>query len=142
METDDPVVLDTHIWVWLMEGDPRLPDSVVGMLEEASGDNRVLVSSVSIWEIVALESAGRVVFSMPVLEWLTEATYTPGLSVIPLDASIAVEAAHLPGSFSGDSPDRVIAASARVRSGVLVTADPRMIQYGDAGHVRVAPVGA
>ena len=140
MGTDDPVILDTHIWVWLMDGDPRLPDEVVPLLESASGENRMLVSSVSIWEVVALESAGRVAFSVPVLDWLTDATETPGLNVIPLDAIIAVEAAHLPGAFRGDSPDRVIAASTRIMSGTLISADPRMIEYGEAGHLRVAAV--
>ena len=137
MEHTDQLILDTHVWLWLMDGDPRLGDSLIGITETASVESRLAVCDVSIWEVVALEAAGRVAFTMPVEMWLDDALATPGLRVIPIERALAVESARLPGSFDGDVPDRFIVAAARITGGAIVTADPRIIAYGNQGYVRV-----
>jgi PIN domain nuclease of toxin-antitoxin system len=142
METPEQLILDTHAWLWLMEGDPRLAPGMVTLAEEASVQSRLSVCAVSIWEVVALEAAGRVAFTIPVEAWLDEALATPGLTVLPIDRAVAVESGRLPGAFAGDVPDRVIVATARVTGGVLATADPRIIQYASQGYVVIAEPNA
>jgi len=138
MEITEQLVLDTHIWLWLMDGDARLSDDLIGLVEAASAESRLAVCAVSIWEVVALEAAGRVSFTMPVEMWLDDALATPGLQVIPIDRAVAVESARLPGAFTGDIPDRVIVAATRISGGSLATADPAILSYGSEGYVRLA----
>ena len=133
----DNTILDTHVWLWLMEGDSRLSGALVDELEELATIGRLYVSSVSLWEVAHLERNGRIHFTVPVDALLEEALSTPGLNVYAIDGSVAAESARLPGEFAGDPVDRIIVASARVLSGALVTADPAMHAYGRAGHVRI-----
>jgi PIN domain nuclease of toxin-antitoxin system len=140
VENPDSLVLDTHVWLWLMEGATSLRGSLVDAIEKAASSAGLFLSAISVWEIAVLQAVGRVTFSVPASDWLGEALCTPGLQVVGIDETIALEGVGLPGEFPGDQPDRIITATARVRQAGLVTADTRLIRYGEAGHVRVVPV--
>lgn len=133
-------ILDTHVWLWLMEGDPRLAGSLSDALEGAAAAGALCVVTLSLWEVAALEALHRVQLRVPVGAWLTDALATPGLSLIEIDPVIAAESVRLPGAFTGDPVDRLIVAAARTHAGRLYTADPDIIAYGAAGHVDVAEV--
>lgn len=136
---DKPIILDTHLWVWLMEGEERLGASGLRVeLERAARGERLFVSAVSVWEIAMLEAAGRLRFTVPCVTWLREALATPGLRMVPLSAPVALDSARLPGVFDGDPADRIIVATARSLGGRLATADDRLIAYGEAGFVLTA----
>lgn len=135
------LILDTHSWILLMEGDPSLAGGTfVEAAEEASGEGQLVVSAISIAEVALLAAAGRVRFVVPVTAWLREALETPGLQVVDLDVRVAAEGAELPGSFPGDSADRLIVATARLLGGRLATADPALQAYGAEGYVRTLPL--
>ncbi|TFH04483.1 MAG: type II toxin-antitoxin system VapC family toxin [Spirochaetales bacterium] len=133
----DRIILDTHIWLWLMEGDPRIGAAAAELAESATSYGGLHVSALSIWEVAMLERANRVAFSVPLEAWLEEALSTPGFSVLALDSRVAAESVRLPGDFAGDPVDRLIVATARVNDAVVVTSDPVMLAYGQAGHLRV-----
>ncbi len=61
----------------------------------------------------------------------------PGISLLPLDADTAAESTLLPGEPHVDPADRFLIAAARTKGLVLATRDEAIIDYGDAGHVRV-----
>lgn len=135
----EPIVLDTHMWIWLMEGDTRLSaSSLVSSLERTAAAGELYISAVSVWEVSMFEAAGRVRFTIPCVTWLSEALATPGLRMVPLSAPVAIDSARLPGSFDGDPADRIIVATARALGASLATADEYLLGYGDAGFVRVA----
>ena len=139
--SNQTVVLDTHAWIWLMEGDRRLSESgVIERAELAASAGSLHVSSISLWEVAMLESLERVRLTVPVATWLSEALQTPGLTVVRVDEALAAESAHLPGDFTGDGCDRLIVATTRLNDGVLITADPAIIRYGSEGHVRVLEI--
>ena len=134
----ESLLLDTHTWLWLMEGDERLSaEGIVERAEAAAAGGALLVSAISLWEVAMLEAVGRLRLSIPVVRWLQEATGTPGLSVVPVGVELAAESARLPGDFPGDACDRLIVATARLRSAPLVTADPLLLRYGREGHLLV-----
>jgi PIN domain nuclease of toxin-antitoxin system len=137
----EPIVLDTHMWIWLMEGDPRLGRSdLVTQIERVARVGELYVSAVSVWEVAMLEALGRVRFTMPCFTWLSEALETPGLRMVPLSAPVALDSARLPGEFTGDPADRIIVATARALGALLATADTTLLAYSDAGFVRAAGV--
>lgn len=132
-----PLVLDTHVWVWLSFGDKALGDDARRLISHVSRDGDLLVAAISVWEVAMLESKGRLELFMPPLQWAAAALAGPGISLAPLTPEIAVEACHLPGEFHKDPVDRMIVATARVRGARLVTRDQRILAYGRTGNVNV-----
>lgn len=137
----DGLLLDTHAWVWMLEGRDDLAGSqIAAEIEAASEDSKLLLASISLWEIAMLESKGRIGFRIPCQQWLMNAVDLPGLSLVPITPSIAADSARLPGEFHGDPADRLIVASARHTRSTLVTRDRAILDYGAQGHVRTTRI--
>ena len=135
------LLLDTHVWIWLLNGEARLRNTAaLAAIEKAVPLAALRLSAISLWEIGMLEAKGRLSLPMDCLSWTTEALSAPGLSLLPLSAEIAITSSHLPGQFHGDPADRLIVASARAHNATLVTADKGILAYGKQGHVRVLKV--
>ena len=63
---DDTFVLDTHAWIWIVEGKAEIADSpLLSRIETASENSEVHISSIPLWEVVMLESKGRISFTIP-----------------------------------------------------------------------------
>lgn len=122
------IVLDTHVWVWWVQGDSRLLRAAAERIEqeEASG---IGVSAISCWEIAKLVEHNRLALPLPVEEWLTTALSYPGIELVPITPRIAVESTQLPGDFHHDPADQLIVATARVLNCVLLTADQKIRHY-------------
>lgn len=131
------LLLDTHVWIWLVNGDPALAGEALAAIERAAAAGSVLVSAISVWEVAMLEAKGRIVLAKACVQWVKEALLAPGLALAPLTPEIAVESCQLPGALHDDPADRIIVATARVADATLVTKDERIFAYGAAGHVPV-----
>jgi len=135
------LLLDTHTWIWLMNGEEPLKSSPARQqIEQAVGPDRMRVSVISVWEVGLLVPKNRISLSMGCDEWVRQALSAPGVSLAPLTPEIALASSHLPGEFHGDPADRIIVATARQIRATLVTRDSQIIQYGDQGHVGVLAV--
>lgn len=137
LEAPRGLILDTHIWIWLNTASKELSSKTVALIDRAGRNGEVFVHAITLWEIATLESKGRITLSMPLEQWLTEALSQPGVGLIPLEPSIAVESARLPLEFHGDPADRMIVAAARVMGMAVVTRDSKILAYGKQGHVLV-----
>jgi len=131
-----PLLLDTHVWVWLMLGDTRLGRRSRNLLEAAVPDGRLRVSVISVWEVAMLEANGRLHLASDCADWVGEALSAPGIRLAELTPEIAVASTRLPGKFHGDPADRILAATARETGAALVTADRAILDYGRRGHLR------
>jgi len=85
------IVLDTHIWVWWVHGDARLPQD-----HELQG---LGVSIISCWEVTKLVEYVRLKLPSPVVNWLDQALAYPGVRLLDLTPRIAVESTQLPGTL-------------------------------------------
>ena len=132
------IVLDTHIWVWWVHGDPALSAPIRALLD-SSEPTGIAVSAISCWEVTKLAERGRLTLPCPVLEWLHQALSYPGVRLIELSPRISAESAQLPGEFHRDPADQIIVATARVLDAPLVTVDSKILAYP---HVRLAPTNA
>jgi PIN domain nuclease of toxin-antitoxin system len=133
------LLLDTHVLLWLAEGSESLPPSSRELLESRAASEGLTVSAISFWETAMLERRGRIALSQPTRAW-RDAVLTVGIAEAEVDGEIAVEAVHLPGQLHADPADRIIVATARVRSFQLATRDQRLLAYGAAGHASVVRV--
>ena len=137
--SSEPLLLDTHYWIWLQSGlKYQLTPKILRLIEQAAAKGRMLLSVISVWELGVLEAKGRVRLQLPCDQWVREALATPGLSLAPLTPEIALESSRLPGAFHGDPADRIIVATARSFGARLLTRDRKMIEYGRQRHVAVA----
>jgi PIN domain nuclease of toxin-antitoxin system len=131
-------VLDTHVWIWLMEGlKSELSDATVRVIEEAGSRSELALAAISVWELGMLEARGRITLSRSIDEWVREALTAPGLRLVDLTPAVAVESTRLPGDPHGDPADRMIIATTRVLGGTLVTCDEQILAYGARGHLIV-----
>ena len=135
------LLLDTHVWIWLMLGELTLKKSAaLKAVEQAALDARLLVSAISIWEIGMLEAKGRIVLPLDIMHWVENALAAPGVRLQPLTPAIALHSSRLPADFHGDPADRILVATARIVDAVLVTRDARILAYGAAGLVKTLAV--
>jgi len=121
-------ILDTHIWIWLINGEKNIRSS--RFLKTISQKNSELnVSVISVWEVGMLEAKGRIVLPFSCLEWVHRALKAPGILLTPLTPEIAIESSRLPGDFHGDPADRIIVATTRSLGATLVTKDKNILTY-------------
>ncbi|MBS0616584.1 MAG: type II toxin-antitoxin system VapC family toxin [Spirochaetes bacterium] len=133
------ILLDTHIWVWLIAGSDKLRKSgLLGEILTHAKSSTIRIAAISMWEVAMLEAKKRLSFSESTQQWLEHASAAPGLAVEPITPKIAFESANLPGIFHGDPADRLIVATARVSNLSLCTVDENILRYAAAGHVKIA----
>lgn len=134
-----PLLLDTHIWLWLVFAEPYIRPTALEALEAAAASNLLWVSPISMWEIALKHSRGKLALDRPVREWLIHATTLPGLQLASITPSIAAECAELPPDFHGDPADRILAATARSEGLTLVTHNKALIHLARQGYFQVMP---
>ncbi len=130
------LILDTHVWIWLVNGDSDLDPAARQAIETEASRGAVLVPAISVWEVAMLESKGRIVLAMPCARWVEAALTAPGLDLSPLTPEVAVESVYLPGDFHDDPADRMIVATTRLADATVATRDRRILDYATLGHVK------
>lgn len=134
----EPVLLDTHYWIWLQGGTDEITAVSRRTIERAARHGQLLLSVISVWELGMLEAKNRVLLHVPCEQWVEQALATPGLNLVPLTPEIALESSRLPGGFHGDPADRIIVASARKAGARLLTRDQKLIEYARHDHLKLA----
>lgn len=134
------LLLDTHVWIWLNNGSPELKPAVIREIDRAASEGLLFISAISVWEVATLVSKKRILLRTAVSEWINQALSQPGVELVPLSPAIAVESTVLPNGLNADPADRIIVATARIQSLVLMTRDENMQQYGKAGFVIVKKI--
>lgn len=122
------LLLDTHIALWALADDARLPAR--GRLLIADPNNRVSVSAASVWEISIKHSLAR--GDMPVsgaqaLQWFRQA----GFALLPITPEHAAAVEQLP-RLHADPFDRLLVAQALTEPLHLLTHDAAVARYSDS----------
>ncbi len=121
-------ILDTHIWIWLVDQNPQLTEGYAEATRQDEADG-LGISVISCWEIAKLVELGRLQFSIAVEDWLETASNFPNIRLLNLTPEIAVESTKLPGVFHKDPADQIIVATARIYDAPLVTMDGKIRSY-------------
>jgi PIN domain nuclease of toxin-antitoxin system len=120
------LLLDTHIWLWNLQGSSKLARGVRKLLSDEN--NELWLSPVSTWEALLLQARGAIFFRGD-WEMALEAARSR-MREAPLTHEIVLAAHLLPFSHK-DPADRFLAATAKVLGLTLVTADTRLLGLGD-----------
>lgn len=117
------IVLDTHAWVWWIDGDPRLSGAARGAIDSSE---ELGVSAVSVWELATLERLGRIAVLPDLRVWVRRALAEERVTTHAVTPEIALTAGSLLPPFPGDPADRIIYSTALTNNTRLVSADRRL----------------
>jgi len=120
-------LLDTHALIWWWDKTRRLPDIVIGELENRR--NFVGVSSVSGWEIATKVRAGRLPTMAERVRHYVENVTEDGFEHLVVRPEHGVAAGLLEGAHK-DPFDRLIAAHALLDGLTVITCDPGIAAFG------------
>ena len=121
------LICDTHVLVWLDEGNSRLGANALQTMNKALATGQLAVASISFWEIAMLVEKQRLDIRIELDVWRLELLRS-GLLEIPLQGSTALRAGRLQ-AFHGDPADRMIVATALEKSATLMTADRKILGW-------------
>jgi PIN domain nuclease of toxin-antitoxin system len=133
------ILLDTNVLVWTAAGDTkRVGRRTRGLITREERQGTVRVSPISIFELTALHTMGRLRLAAPVASWIREVLDLSGLRITPLSPEVAVDAGAIPRDALADPIDRLLVATARQAQATLITADERILEYAaETSSVRV-----
>ncbi len=121
------LLLDTHVLVWLAEGNKRLGSVALAEIDRALAAGQLAVASISFWEVAMLVEKGRLEFTIELDVWRRDLLQN-GLQEISLSGAAAISAGQL-HNFHGDPADRMIVSTALENSAILVTADKKILNW-------------
>ena len=127
------LLLDTHVWLWSEQQPEKLGAKSRKILLDAT--NELFISSISTLEIAQLLHKERITLKGDLASWIDQSAERLSLQTITLSNDIAVQAYTLPGAFHSDPADRIIVATARQKQFKLMTADERILAYGQVNVV-------
>ena len=122
-----PVLLDTHVLVWLLEDNSQLGHRAAHQADMAARTGGLLVSAITFWEVALLAMRNRLTLTPPVAGWRRR-VLDLGIEEIPISGDIGILAADLDG-LPADPADRMIAATASIQGAVLITADQAILDW-------------
>ena len=127
----ESVLLDTHVWIWLLQGaTDRLGERAVGRIERALRRRAAAISDISLWEVSVKAAKGKLSLLPNTETWLQRAQQAPGIGILQLDRNALLDSTRL--DFPGSDPaDRILLATALQYDLPLVTADSAMLEYGE-----------
>ncbi len=120
------LLLDTHLVLWWLNGDPRLPQPVVERVQAPEAE--VFVSQASLWEMAIKLSIGRLHVDLPELE---RQVTLQGFRWLPISNAHVLAVADLPTDGVHRDPfDRLLVCQSRVEPMLLLSVDSQLGSYG------------
>lgn len=123
------IVLDTHTLVWWLSDSSKLSAKARKAISSQQGEGKLIVSSISAWEMAMLVQRGRLALTIDVNDWLSHVERLEAIRFMPIDNQIAVRSTALPGQFHNDPADRMIVATAQQVGAPIVTSDRKIRDY-------------
>ncbi|MGH8449145.1 type II toxin-antitoxin system VapC family toxin [Pseudomonas sp.] len=116
------VLLDTHILLWALNDDPKLPNEAQRLIKHAAD---IYVSAASFWEMAIKAGQGKLDID---LDEIRESCLESGFVELPVTSEHAIAVKDLQHHHK-DPFDRLIVATAMLEPMKLLTADSQVAQY-------------
>ena len=118
------LLLDTHIWLWMLREPHKLSSFVHQSLLEPS--NERYLSPISVWEVTVLLEKKRIEMQEDFAVWFARTAEDLQLNEANLNWKIAHEMRFILPNHR-DPADRFLVATALVHNLVLVTSDRKLL---------------
>lgn len=121
------VLLDTHVFLWWVDGDRALTKKARAVIAESA--NECLLSLVSVWELAIKSRLGKLELALPVRRYVTDHVAANRFRLLGIELGHVgrVEALE---DHHRDPFDRLLVAQAQEEKLPIVTADPTFRRYG------------
>lgn len=120
------LLLDTHTFLWLVEGSPSL--SATARTALADPANLLYLSAASVWELAIKTANKKLALADPLAIFVHRWTAAYQLPLLPIYAAHVLAVAALPDHHR-DPFDRILIAQALVETMTLVSADAKFTPY-------------
>ena len=120
------LLLDTHTFVWYVTNNQKLSSTARQLINE--GNNEVLLSIVSIWEMAIKHSIGKLSFELPFEIFISQQLAVNNFDLLNIKISYLNVVANLP-LHHRDPFDRLIIAQAMVEQIPVVGTDEIFDSY-------------
>lgn len=125
------LLLDTHLVLWWLKADPRLPQAVIERVQ--SPDAEVFVSQASLWEMAIKCSLGRLRVNLAELEHRVP---QQGFHWLPISNAHLLAVADLEHDGHHRDPfDRLLVCQSRIEPMLLLSVDSQLQRYGSTVSV-------
>jgi PIN domain nuclease of toxin-antitoxin system len=118
-------LLDTHTLIWLDQDHSKLSTAAARFIQDPGND--IVVSVMSVWEMVIKLQTGKIQLPDPVAALISRQAAN-GIRLMGVELSHVLAVETLPNPHR-DPFDRIIVAQAIVEGAVLLTADKVFQQY-------------
>ena len=120
------LLLDTHAFLWLVEGSPHLSAAARAALADPA--NELYLSVASVWELAIKTGNKKLTLSDPLDSFVGKWALTYQLALLPINTPHALAVAGLPDHHR-DPFDRMLIVQALVEGMTLVSADAKFAPY-------------
>ena len=125
-------VIDTHILLWQLFDDPKLDTNCRDIIRKK--DHRIIVSSVSAWEVATKYRIGKLPEAKQLVEQYSQILHQAKFVELAITSAHALRAGILPIAHR-DPFDRMIMAQAELESLPVITYDSAF----QTGLIQVVP---
>lgn len=120
------LLLDTHIFLWFISGDRRLPTTIREAIRNT--DNDVYLSVISIWEAIVKHQLGKLPLPQPPADYLLLQREEHQIDCLNLDEVSVSRLTDLP-RLHRDPFDRMLICQSLAHDLTLVTVDEAILAY-------------
>jgi PIN domain nuclease of toxin-antitoxin system len=120
------LLLDTHTFIWYVLEAERLSSVATELIND--GNNQVLLSLASVWEIAIKQSIGKMNFSLPIQTFVEQQLHLNDLHLLNIRIEHVATVATLP-LHHRDPFDRLLIAQAMVENIPIISADVAFDAY-------------
>lgn len=120
------ILLDTHIFLWFISGDPQLSISIRALIRDS--DNQVYLSVVSVWESIIKYQLGKLPLPESPEIYLPKQRNLHQITSLPVDENSVAQLIHLP-LLHRDPFDRMLISQALQHELSIATVDSAIRAY-------------
>lgn len=120
------LLLDTHVFLWYISADPKLPAAFRAAIQEPA--NEVFLSVASVWEAVIKYGLGKLPLPAPPEEYLPRQRESHRIASLPVEKGALLHLAKLP-PLHRDPFDRILVAQALQHDLTILTVDDAVKAY-------------
>jgi len=120
------VLLDTHVFLWWIDDNPRLSSRACEIISNAS--NAIFLSAASGWEIAIKARLGKLTLPDALERFIADQLVVNAFSSLPIQLSHALHVYTLP-AIHRDPFDRILVAQSQLEDMPILTADSQIARY-------------
>lgn len=120
------LLLDTHTFIWFVEGNEKLSDCAKGLIE--SPNNQRFLSIASLWEMTIKKSIGKLELYADIQTLIEGHVYQNAIELLPIKPSALVVLQNLP-FYHKDPFDRLIISQSIADDLILLSRDENFANY-------------